>query len=209
MGKRQNSLAVLIKKTGIEVHFPIVVDRSIFNQSELHNDILEIYQSLGGILENYPIDFGNFDIVTENGFVELDEENHFNRYRKITLQSDLYKKNESFSVSSYSTYCETKENRAGKSVGFWTNDSSEEQFGKSSPARDFSGNGPARWKQRAFYDFLKDAYCVITNKQLFRVSIYDEINGHNINNILKKQKKTEDLVEYLLEALKPKPDTSK
>lgn len=199
---RQNSLAVLIKQAGIELYFPEEVDKNIFRQSKLHKEILEIYKSFGGILKDYPIAFGDFDIVTANGCIELDEENHFNRYRKITLQSNLYKEIKSFSVSNYISYCDTKESKAGKSVSFWTNKSSQKQFGISSPEKDFSGNGPSRWKQRAFYDFLKDAYCIITNKQLFRISIYDEINGVPVNAILKKQKNIDDLINYLSTTLK-------
>ncbi|MBK7442545.1 MAG: hypothetical protein IPI65_13585 [Bacteroidetes bacterium] len=188
MGKRQNILASLLNNNGINLYYPIIIDRGIFSQSQFHQEMKNVYHSLGGILEEYPIHFGDFDMIGENFFVELDEENHFNRYRKTTLQSSVYNNYEYFHVIDYNKYCDFFGTKGGKIGNFWTTPKSEKQFGKSSPERDFSGNGPARWKQRAFYDLLKDVYGMLINKPVFRFSTYEKINDISINNILKNKR---------------------
>jgi len=197
MAKRQNRLAAVMQNNGIDLWHPVLVDRNIFPESKFHHEINHIYKSLDGILEVYPLGLGDFDIVTDNYFVELDEENHFNSYRKITLQSEIYQEYKYFSVADYMTYCDDMEHKGGKVGNFWTTPKSEEQFGKSSTEKDLSGNGPARWKQRAFYDFLKDIYGILINKPVFRFSIYEKINGVSINTILKKQKNEDVLLKHL------------
>ena len=41
--------------------------------------------------------------------------------------------------------------------------------------RVFDGNGSSRWKQRAFYDFLKDVASLVEGKPLIRISIYETV----------------------------------
>lgn len=47
-----------------------------------------------------------------------------------------------------------------------------------------SGNGPSRWKQRAFYDYLKDLYSVIENIPVIRLSIYDQVHYSTLNQLI-------------------------
>ncbi|MCU1424233.1 MAG: hypothetical protein JWM51_524 [Microbacteriaceae bacterium] len=59
---------------------------------------------------------------------------------------------------SYLLYCAQYERIAldtRSSLGFWTNPGAEAQFGPSAPRRDLSGEGSARWKQRALYDAMR------------------------------------------------------
>ena len=53
---------------------------------------------------------------------------------------------------------------------------------------DINEIGSARWKQRAFYDYLKDVYRLIENKPVCRFSIYEIVNNNSINTILKREK---------------------
>ena len=55
------------------------------------NELVSMYRKLGGVLDVPPTSFGAWDIVTKDFIVELDEEQHFNRYRSLTLDSEIYK----------------------------------------------------------------------------------------------------------------------
>lgn len=104
MAKRQDCLAELMQNNGIDLWYPVLVNKNIFSESKFHTELNRVYKLLGGILEHYPTGFGDFDIITENYFIELDEENHFNRYRKFTIQSEIYQQYRYFSVANYVTY---------------------------------------------------------------------------------------------------------
>lgn len=154
-------------------------------RKEQKDELLTVYKSIGGCLEMAPFKFGSWDIFTDNFIIELDEEQHFNRYRKKTLESSIYKKYNWFNVDVYNTYCIEKENiclKKAKRGGYWKNNSTEKQFGIASLNGDFSGNGSPRWKQRAFYDFCRDLYSKVNNIPVYRFSIYDEMinNGQKI-----------------------------
>lgn len=53
----------------------------------------------------------------------------------------------------------------------WANNSTEKQFGKPDDNGDFSQNGSPRWKQGAYYDFLKDYLFAISGVPIIRFSI--------------------------------------
>ena len=141
-------------------------------------ELTRVYRSLGGCLENAPLRFGPCDIVTPNFIIELDEEQHFNRYRKLTLQSVIYDNYPWFDTNLYNSYCDDFEGECLKKAGYggyWENTSTVKQFGAASDKGDFSGNGSPRWKQRAFYDFCKDLAGIVAGIPIFRLSIYDVI----------------------------------
>lgn len=46
--------------------------------------------------------------------------------------------------------------------------------------------GPSRWKQRALYGAVKDAYACHRNVSLARISVPDTINGVSVQRELKK-----------------------
>ena len=48
-------------------------------------------------------------------------------------------------------------------------------------------NGSSRWRQRAFYDFIKDLNSVIRKVPILRISIYDTYNGNTVNEMLIKK----------------------
>lgn len=43
------------------------------------------------------------------------------------------------------------------------------------------------WRQRAFYDFIKDLNSVIRKVPVLRISIYDTYNGSTVNEMLIKK----------------------
>lgn len=151
--------------------------------------ILPIYRRLGGIQENPTLRPGGWDMNAGGILVELDEEQHFNRYRAATLESDWA--HQLPWAPMYRTWCDTEEDtclrRAG-SLGLWSSPSPERQFGPSaSPRMLDSPGGSARWKQRAIYDAIRDAASacgVIRNHQVARVSVHDTVAGTSLNAIL-------------------------
>ena len=77
--------------------------------------------------------------------------------------------------------------KAGGYAGKWANPSTDRMFGGSDPVKTFAALGSSRWKQRAFYDSVKDAYALHTNgASLVRISIHDELDGLSVNAILNK-----------------------
>ena len=169
------------------------------------NKIKIIYDELGGCSDKIPLRIGNFDIKIEsNKYLELDEQLHFNRYRLITLNSDLYVNCHFFDKEFYKKLCKLHEIDCLKSGGYggkWKNNSTEKLFKKSAPFKDLTGNGSSRWKQRAFYDFVKDVFALENKFILRRISIWETIsNGILIKEILDKElsQHYEELKQFVL-----------
>lgn len=149
------------------------------------NDVLKLYWDLGGLEESPTLRPGSWDLSFEgNLVVELDEELHFNRYRATTLCSP-------WSAGlpwtrDYLTQCAAGERRclaAGKWGKRWTNAAAARMFSGGEPG-DLAAGSP-RWKQRAMYDAIKDAVASLdAGPRLARISIYDEIDGVQVEDVL-------------------------
>lgn len=105
----------------------------------------------------------------------MDEEQHFNRYRAATLDAtaDL----DLPWARAYQAYSRDHEARLLPGWGTgkrWTNPSAARFFGTPSTPGDFTGVGAPRWRQRAFYDSIKDT---LINRRLARISVYDTLHG--------------------------------
>ena len=182
-------------------------ERIKINLDSLKNldQIKKIYNELGGCSNKISLWLCHVEIKLQNDkYLELDEQLHFNRYRLITLNSKLYVNCNLFNVDFYKDLCKNHEIDCLKSGGYagkWKNNSTEKLFLKSSPFKDLNGNGSSRWKQRAFYDFIKDIFALENNKNLRRVSIWETIaNGILIKNILDNEIKEyyDELREFIL-----------
>jgi hypothetical protein len=177
MGKRQDNV---LKYLSCDFDFSPVKLPTLkeYKASPYYQEIFEIYKELGGMLDEIP--FGGLseryiDFFINGRILELDEENHFNRYRLVTLAASIYANNQSFDTDKYIKYCEKFNNKCRQNGKFWRSNSSEQQFGVSAPEGIFDGNGSSRYKQRAFYDMLKDFIPHISDIALKRISIYDPI----------------------------------
>lgn len=160
-----------------------------FSSSSLHSEIDRVYRLLGGKLSEYPTAFRGYDIQLNNCIVELDEEQHFNRYRKLTLTSAIYQKIDSFSITDYRTFCEKHEINCLKKADnrkYWSTSSTDKQFGESSDRGVLDENGSSRWKQRAFYDYLRDAGSEFSKHKLIRIAVHQLIRDKTVDEILKK-----------------------
>ncbi|MFP4698611.1 MAG: hypothetical protein ACLFMO_07880 [Eubacteriales bacterium] len=209
MGRRQKYLKYVIKSNFGKVYdnyLPRVSYEDIL-KSKYCDEVTKVYYKLGGKLYKFPSRIGKWDIETEKFVLELDEELHFNRYRKITLNSRIYDELNDFPVRKYKKYCDEYEINCLKAGSYgkkWTNLSCEKQFGVSAKNKDLTGNGSARWRQRAFYDYLKDLTPLILQFPLIRVSIWDKVKicdkEINIAYLLDKEKGKE-LKQYLEEKI--------
>jgi len=139
-----------------------------------------VYRLLGGILTECPLRVGAWDVEVGDVVIELDEEQHFNRYRSITLQSAIYSELSTFPLDEYLTYCERYEPKClskADNRNYWATSSTDNQFGLSSAPGDLDPPGSSRWKQRAFYDFLKDLAPGLIGTRMARVSVWDTVDA--------------------------------
>jgi len=195
MGKRQTELLNVLCKGGFTFTNKPKIDKEMVLDSPFYDELFKVYKNLGGILDEIPNRYTSFDIITEEGIIELDEERHFNQYRQTTLNSSIYENLSNLPFNTYQELCTSKQDICLKTASHgknWTSKSTEKQFGKSSTKGDLTTLGSSRWKQRAFYDFIKDSLNLIFPKILLvRFSIYEVVDEKTINDILNKK-----LIEY-------------
>ncbi len=165
---------------------------------EQMKEVNKIYKELGGLLPTAPYKFRAYDIPLDNFIIELDEQEHFNRYRLKTLDSTIYKNYHNFDVPSYREYCKKYEFKCRTHGKYGNNPSTVKQFGPADPSFIAEDLGWSRWKQRAFYDLIKDAYSIAKNLPIVRLSIYDEYEGETINELLNRQDRSK-LLAYVEE----------
>jgi hypothetical protein len=138
----------------------------------------EVYQMLGGKGDWTHLEPILPQIDSGSGFMILDEANHFNRYRLVTLRSDLYDQHCAFKKSDYQRFCRTFERECIKAAtheNAWTTGVAEKHFGKAAEPGDFFGNGSPEWKLKAFQHFLTDHFTSSNKIALARLSIYDTV----------------------------------
>lgn len=148
-------------------------------------DLRELFARWGGDLSMFTrLRPGGWDLAFEGGLVvELDEQQHFNRYRKDTLTWSWAATLPW--VEPYSVYCQEFEYeclRFGKGQGRWTNPSSERFFGMGREPGDFEGVGSPRWRQRAFYDAVRDA---VPSSGLARLAVHDQLGEETVETVLR------------------------
>ncbi len=186
MGKREEILKDIVFDKFTAFKHDKLTFKELEN-TEFFKIAFDTYIKLDGQLEVLPINYGSWDISTKDFIIELDEERHFNRYRLETLSSGIYDKYTNFSVDNYKKNCQNQEKQCLSAASWgknWKNDSTEKMFCKSNINGNLSGNGSSRWRQRAYYDFLKDITSIIRNIPIFRISIYDKFRDKSIESIL-------------------------
>jgi hypothetical protein len=149
----------------------------------------EVYRKLGGVLPSLELKLGRWDMEFDGVAVELDEYLHFNRYRAVTLECPIYGQLSGFPLAPYREYCAVFEAcclDAGGYGGKWSNKSCERQFGHGSQPTDLSGGGAPRWKQRAFYDFVKDLCPLLVGVSVARVAIWDRLSDERGTRTVKE-----------------------
>jgi len=144
--------------------------------------VKDLYRCLGGILDEPKLAPGAWDFVFDDGLLlELDENFHFNRYRVATFDAPWSAQLPW--APPYREYSTAHERRSGGGKR-WTKPSAEKMFGPADPFLAFTPNGSPRWKQRALYDSMKDAAAAAGQVQLARISVYDQIDGVQLDAVL-------------------------
>jgi hypothetical protein len=165
-----------IAGAAVDDRLPVPSTRDVANAG-LQGDVELVYASLGGVRSEPRIAPGGWDLVVNGLAVELDEDLHFNRYRQVTLKSPLYDQL-TFLLTPYVAFCAQHEVeclRAGSWGKRWTQPVAEREFGAAGKVGDLSGSGAPRWKQRAFYDFIKDLAPLTLQLSLSRLAVWDRI----------------------------------
>lgn len=182
MARKENFLKNLCNRTyGIGNHCKLTEQELL--ASGYYEDVVNVYRILGGVLSMPPIRVGKYDIDTDNFIIELDEENHFNRYRLSTLNSPIYANNPNIDVAQYKKFCKNYEDRCRTDGKYAKNDSTEKQFEYCELDGNL-GDSRSRWKQRAFYDFIKDITSIVKNVPIIRISIYEKYKGLTIEKLI-------------------------
>ena len=179
---------VVLQEYGEKKHLKLTRGQFLLS-SEFYSEVESMYKELGGILGEPPLTFGSWDISTPEFILELDEENHFNRYRLQTLNSNIYQMINGFRLDEYMRFCTLYESGCRKHGGFWKNNSSEKLFVKSDDNGCLDGAGSSRWRQRAFYDFLRDVTGLIKEIPVIRLSIYQTFKGRKVYDIIESKDK--------------------
>lgn len=157
--------------------------------ADLAESLVGILESFGGSADDLTrLRPGAWDLQLADGtLVELDEELHFNRYRRLSLTGSWAEPLPW--TSAYRSLCEIHEGdclRAARWGKRWTNPSCERLFGPPGVPGDLSGSGAPRWKQRALYDAFKDAFALSQpGLRLARLSVYDVVDECTVNDLLR------------------------
>jgi hypothetical protein len=181
VGQDVNGFCAIMRAAGHDVtvaSIPVSSPRLEDLRESARAETLRLYRALGGGHDSPKLSPGPWDIVVDKVIVELDEELHFNRYRRLTLESPSYSAVPAFPMDLYRRFCTDHEAvclKHGSSQGRWMNPSTEGHFGPSGPRGDLSGAGASRWRQRALYDFMKDV--APHPLPMARIAIWDVIPG--------------------------------
>ncbi len=142
--------------------------------------ILDLYRALGGRAASPQLRPGAWDLAFRGGLVvELDEELHFNRYRRLTLEPSWAASlpwRQEYLV--YTVQHETECFAAARGGKRWTNASCEAMFWTADPPGMFGTRGAPRWKQRALCEAMKDAVALDHSEmRVARLATVDRV-GH-------------------------------
>jgi hypothetical protein len=201
-GDRAAALVSLLESAGLRRTAPRKAPRLSDLPEELAADVYALYRDLGGGADTPALRPGSWDLDFTSVVVELDEELHFNRYRELTL-SRPWAASLPWTTR-YRLLCRDREPeclRAAQWGQRWTSASTARMFGNGAPPGDLAGAGRApRWKQRALYDALKDAYAATAKVPLARLSVWDEVSGELLGSVLERRATVDPaVVRQLLE----------
>ncbi|SFI50920.1 DUF7255 family protein [Albimonas pacifica] len=170
---------------GTELPLPRPAD---FVREGLAEQVMQVYRALGGKMDEPPgTHVGGWTLAYGDMAVALDGELHFNRWRAQTLEAPAYRALAHFPTRKYLDFCASFERQAldaGIVGGRWTTQSAEIQFGASAAPGELSGAGSARWRQRAFFDFVKDLAPLACRVPMARIAIWDRVAFSSVSMTL-------------------------
>ena len=179
-----------------------------FKDHRLYSTAEEVFKSLGGINMDIPANLG-MHLQYQGLLIQIDDELHFNRYRKISLESSFYKDHSGFKVLEYLRNCRIEEKeciKSGLAGSNWHNPKAKKMFGDSEEPGDLSmeRNGSSAWKLRAWIDFIQDISGEIMGYKVLRISVYDKLMVNNkiqsLGTLMKtsQKKNYEYIAKYLV-----------
>jgi hypothetical protein len=143
------------------------------------NWLKTILEELGGNGTFPLLEKLKFDFKIGRHLLLWDEEVHFNRYRHLTLKSELYQEMSFPFFESYKRLCRTYEKealKAGMPLRIWSGPPlASSLFGPASEPGDFSGNGATGWKLLAYNSAQTDLQTRIHGYKLIRLNPYETI----------------------------------
>ena len=183
---------------------------SLLEQIDIRNEPLAVQPFLGKIqnkaelIQVYKDLDGQHDQISRlaslslihcfdlDAYVLFEPNFFFNKYRLVTLRSDLYDQmNIHFDLLKYKSYCRSKEQnalKAGLAKQIWSDPTAKDLFGASEEAGYFGGNGSNGWKLIALTNFALDVFMHEQGLKLIRLSPYDTlmVNGrlHSLKELL-------------------------
>jgi hypothetical protein len=183
---RQTFLGNALRDIGFELGSRVAVPRFPGIPEPGASWAMETYRELGGIQALPQLRPNGWDIVLADGLiVELDEEQHFNRYRAATLglgwASTLPWREDYLRMCAQFEVAAVAKNSGG---GFWEKPGAVAQFGPAGSRKDLDGAGSPRWKQRAVYDALRDIAAAAGIVTLARLSVYDVVGDAVLGDVL-------------------------
>lgn len=178
---RTEALRAFLERRGFVFsdHGPPRLQWNDLRRAGLAGEALNLYRRLGGVLDVPPVHPGAWNIACGDLVIELDEEWHFNRYRAFTLESPTYG-GMAFPADLYRDHCARYESlclQAAGAGGWWSTPSSEFAFGNGDPPGVLGAQGPPRWRQRAFNDWIKDKSSLVTRVAVCRIAIWDQVEN--------------------------------
>lgn len=202
MGARQDALIQVLVEAGYQPASTRSMRPHLGGlRPQDQQEILGLYRALGGTLDVPRLRPGPWDCVLEGGLiVELDESQHFNRYRRKTLEPQWTRRLPW--REPYQRYCTQYESACAAERGwgsYWTSTATERMFGPAGPARLLDGAGSPRWKQRALYDAMRDIAAVGSGVRLARLAVYDIVGGASLAEMLDGKPVDRDALRALIE----------
>ncbi|MCP4522562.1 MAG: hypothetical protein GY827_12850 [Cytophagales bacterium] len=150
-------------------------------KSHHYSAIQEMYQEeLGGLQDSLPLLTPSWDIEIKDLrlVIQIGNVLDYNRFRSRTFRSELYKHLPYLATDKLLLTCQRQERnciKAGTIGEQWADAFSELHFGKSEEIGDLGGNGSAKWKMRAFQNFLVDITPLFKNYKILRLNPYDSL----------------------------------
>ncbi len=139
----------------------------------------EIFEDLGGHGNLPLLEKLKFDFKIKRNLIIWDDELHFNRYRLISLRSDLYSEFNFQFTEGVKRVCRTFEKeclKGGMQERIWNGSPfSKACFGKASEPADFTQNGSPGWKLTAYNDAQMDLQSRLHGFKIFRLYPYETL----------------------------------
>ncbi|MHA7128592.1 DUF7255 family protein [Algoriphagus namhaensis] len=139
----------------------------------------ESFEDLGGKVEYPLLNKLKFDFKVNRFVIKYDDESHFNRYRLITLKSDVYSEFSFHFEQAYRRLCRTFEKdclKVGLQHRVWFGPPiAKSLFGEGGEPGDFFDMGAPGWKLGAFNDLQMDLQSRLHGYKIIRIAPYETL----------------------------------